>query len=550
MPQIPYRANLSAAIYPMTVAEGGRTVIVPQADNVYDRRLDPAGEQKNAGVPQALYLENVFPTANGYQSVGFIQSGYTVPVPATRYLFQVVELKAYDSALDAIYTVPFFCYSDDTFTAGPFGQNTVVVTGTAPLVAEEGCLSTAIVGKTCYLFTKRGTNRLYRVEYTYFSPTAGQVDLIEITSSLTPVGFQNDIAGITGSNNYLIGHGADRIYWSSTTNPLDFAPSLVTGAGSEIPNDTDATVKYIKQTVGGFYIYTGNNIVYAQYTGNARYPFKFIPVLGTNTVKVPAMQVYGDATTPAQYIIESKNQIKVLAGREASPVAPEVTDYLTRITAHQVFDYTLNTFTTQLVSSVVPKIYTYLNRYILISVNGTGAHSSATSFSHVIVYDTLLQRYGKIKLSHKYVYTLQDLTTKNTENLVFVDADTLQLKILHFDIFESDTLPGGMSYIPMTGVLALGKVQYVRSRLLCLEDVEVEGAHDTNLDATPNFSCVNLPSLDGRNFDTAVSPTSTVTDGDLRVYTFHHTAKNHTLVFKGSFALTTVQMNFVPTGSY
>ena len=547
MPQISYRANLSAAIYPMTVAEGGRTVVVPQGDNTYDRRLDPTGEQKNAGVPQALYLENVLPTANGYQSVGFINSGYTVPVPATRYLFQVVELKAYETAQDRIYTIPLFCYSDNTFTGGKFGQTTVNVTGTAPLVAEEGCLSIAIVGKTCYLFTNSGANRLYEVEY-----LAGtdQLELIEVTASLTPAGFQNDIAGITGSNNYLIGHGADRIYWSSTTDPLDFAPSLVSGAGSEIPNDTDATVQYVRQTVGGFYVYTGNNVVYAQYTGNARYPFKFIPVLGTNTVKVPAMQTYGDATTPAQYVIESRNQIKVMAGREATAVAPEVTDYLTRISSHQVFDYTTNTFTTALVSSILPKIYVFLNRYVLISVNGTGAHSSVTSFSHVIIYDTLLQRYGRIKLNHKYLYVVQDITTRNSENVVFVDSDTLQLKILHFDIYESDTLPGGMSYIPMTGVLALGKVQYVRSRMLCLERVEVEGAHDASLDTTPNFSCFDLPSLDGRNFDTAISPTSTTVDGDLRIYTFHHTAKNHTLLFKGAFALTTVQMDFVPTGSY
>lgn len=532
----------------MTVAEGGRTVVVPQADGTYDRRLDPSGEQKNAGVPQALYLENVFPTSNGYQSVGFIDSGDVLPVPATRYLFQVIEIKAYEATTTEIVTVPLFCYSDDTFTSGPYGQSIVTVVGTAPLVAQQGGLTIGIVGTNCYLFSTKGaTNRLYEVTY---QAGTDQVTLTEVTASVTPAGFCDDIQGITSSNNYLIAHGVDVIYWSSTTNQLDFVPSLVTGAGSESPNDADSDVNYIKSTAGGFYIYTSTNILYAQYTGNARYPWKFAPVLGTNTVKNPAMQVYGDPTSPAQYVIESQNQIKILAARDSRAVASEATDYLTRTFSHQVFNSSTNTFSTALVASIEPKIYTYLNRYVLISVNGSGKHQSTAYFTHVIVFDSLLQRYGRIKLDHTYVYTLQNIGTKNAENLVFVEYGTNALKILHFDIYESDTLPGGMSYIPMSGVFILGKLQYVRSRMLCLESVEIEGAPDENLDSSPNFSCVLLPSLDGRNFDAAVSPTTSNQTGDLSIHTFHHTAKNHSIVIKGAFALSTIECHFVPTGGY
>jgi hypothetical protein len=79
MGTIAYRANLSAATYPMTISDGGRTVIMPGPDNNYDRRVDPTGEQKDAGIPQALYMENVLPTANGYQSVGSLNTGTLPP---------------------------------------------------------------------------------------------------------------------------------------------------------------------------------------------------------------------------------------------------------------------------------------------------------------------------------------------------------------------------------------------------------------------------------------------------------------------------------------
>ncbi len=80
MAQIPYRANLSATVFPMTIAKAGRTVIDGRLDQHYDRRIDPEGSTRDVGIPQLLYCENVAPTPNGFQSVGFLPRG-TVLVP-------------------------------------------------------------------------------------------------------------------------------------------------------------------------------------------------------------------------------------------------------------------------------------------------------------------------------------------------------------------------------------------------------------------------------------------------------------------------------------
>lgn len=72
MAQISYRANLSTAVFPMTLSRAGRSVIIPGPDQNFDRRVDPQGQQqRDASIPQVIYMENVLPTSNGYQSVAF-----------------------------------------------------------------------------------------------------------------------------------------------------------------------------------------------------------------------------------------------------------------------------------------------------------------------------------------------------------------------------------------------------------------------------------------------------------------------------------------------
>lgn len=69
MAQISYRANLSSTVFPMTLDKAGRSVINPAADNNFDKRVDPTGTQTSAGIPQAVHMENVLPTPEGFKSV-------------------------------------------------------------------------------------------------------------------------------------------------------------------------------------------------------------------------------------------------------------------------------------------------------------------------------------------------------------------------------------------------------------------------------------------------------------------------------------------------
>ena len=553
MPQIPYRANLSAANYPMTIADGGRTVIVPGLDQNFDRRVDPSGEQKDAGIPQALYLENVMPTPYGYQSVGYWAPAVAMTVPSGAYIVQCIEIRA--SFLETIpstqtygvQNLPLFIWSDGSFTTGRAGINTVTFIGDAPDFPLVAQYSIATVGDKCYLYAGWfGNNKdLYEVTTT----TGGNVTLENVSGDVLPANFlvDEDIVSICGTNNYLVCHNNTTAYWSSLLTPTDFTSSLVTGAGQINPNNANDSIAYIKETSGGFYAYAANDIIYAQYTGNARYPFKFAPVIdATGLHAMKRWQIYGQSDSLGHYIIGKNKIIQLLQDNRATPLAPEVADFMSKTLVQELLNSTTNIFTSTTVETKVPSIYVYLNRYIIISVNGTNDTGlAAENYTHALVFDTQLRRYGKLKIDHSFLFSYW----VPNEVLGFVNKQNNTIRYLNFDIYGVQTVPfSGLTAQPHEGALLLGKFQYVRSRVMQMEEIEIEGPQNTAITPSPNFSLVLLPSTDGRNFDTPIPLTPTTVSGGLATYHTHQTARNHSLLLKGAFSVNTVQLKFVPGG--
>jgi hypothetical protein len=551
MGQIAYRANLSAAIYPMTIADGGRTVIIPGPDQNFDRRVDPAGEQKDAGIPQALYLENVMPTANGYQSIGYMTPtsvAMTVPSGAS-YITQLAEIKARINFIGPVLypfslaKQPIFVWNNLTLTTGKFGSNTVTFSGTAPSRIEK--ISCAVVLDTCYVYISAGgVGELYTAELT----GVGDITLTNITATVTPSGFftGEDIHTICASNNYLIAQSATTTYWSSTTTPTDFVSSLVSGAGSISPNNSDDAILYVKESANGFYLYASNTIIQSQYTGNSRYPFKFTPVRNSTGVYTDNLWgSYGTLTSRGHYVVEKNRYLKFLQGAEAVQVAAEVSDYMGKNTVQEVFNYSTNTFAVETRLTGTPTIYAFLDRYICVSVNGTNESGAADEkYSHVIVFDTVLNRYGRLKLDHTFVFTV----SLPNETLAFVNKQTRQISFLTFDIYQNSEPFAGVTYQTAQGVLVLGKFQYVRSRKIQINEIEIEGPQNTSITPVPNFACILLPAQDGRTFDAPVTPALRFNSGGLAVYNAHATAQNHSIAIKGAFNVNTLQLRFTPRG--
>ena len=178
MAQIPYRANLSAAIFPMTIARAGRSVIVPGIDQNFNRSIDsPDDSNRDAGIPQIIYGENIIPTADGYQSVGYTDGGTIGPV-AVGISWVPVKLNIPGSGVKNILILIGAGLTKSTKNGIQFYTDTLV-SGVAPS-GFGNFVSTATVRGICYLHVG---SRIYTVTWTGLG-----CNLTEVTATFTPAG--------------------------------------------------------------------------------------------------------------------------------------------------------------------------------------------------------------------------------------------------------------------------------------------------------------------------------------------------------------------------
>lgn len=538
MAQVAYRANLSSATFPMTIADGGRTVIIPGPDQNFDRRVDPEGEQKDAGIPQALYLENVMPTANGYQSVNFVQSGIAMTTGGT-YVLSANEIFA--SSGGRISSNVIYQSDTGTFRSGVSGSDTVTFVGTPAALGD--IFSSAVVNNVAYVLAA-GSAQIYES-----LGLTGPVVLTNVTASVTPALFLNSapILQILSFANYLIAFGPRIVYWSSLTTPLDFTSSLISGAGQITPNDFKGRFIWATVCADGFYIFTTEQAIFVQYTGNARYPFKFTQVKGFNGVDdqfpVRLISAAGSLSNRGAVAVEKSGQVKYLQQNSSEDILSELSNFLRTYSAQALLDYSTNVFTEQAVYTPSPNVYFWNNRYVVVSINDNSP-GLTSQYTHALVFDTLLRRVGKLKVLHKFLASFSD-----SPGLGFVDSVNKRIRYLNLDVYNV-LKPFGLSGVidPQESAILLGKFQYVRSRMIQMEEIEIEGPQNTAIVPSPNFSVALIPSADGRNFDAPIPLTPRSINGGLAVYNCHRTAQNHSILIKGAFSINTVQLKFVPRG--
>lgn len=545
MAQIPYRANLSSAIFPLSISEAGRTVIVPQADQNFDRRVDPQGEQKDAGIPQALYLENVIPTVSGYQSVGYRHAGNLPGRYSAGVGFPAISNYHTMQFVTAPYVGP---PSPGVPFPDPVTKSLTVLFRTAPGsyqdviasdLSSETIVWTQALGATlgdAYVFTPAGitkaqvagTNyifdgiKLYTVSYL----GGDQINITDVSASVTGITLTTTVA-ICSSSNYLIALSeTGYVYWSSLTTPTDFSPSLVSGAGNIFPNDLKGTPMFLSESENGFYIYTTAGVIHAAYTGNARYPWKFSGVDDAGGYTF-GYQAITDRSKAVQYAIDNGRRVKAISPTQATLIAPEVSTFFERKSVVDTFSPTPTPAFSSTTYEASKRIYYLLERYIATPVG-----------DYIFFYDILLQRYGRLKVPASFAglqyYLIQRYDSITSEILLLSNTE---IQRISFDV--SDT-----SYTH-AGVFALGKVQYVRNRNLKVEEIEIEGEPALSTAITTHI----LPSMDGRNFTV---PRALVADSDsvggLVSYHTHITAKNHTVLIQGRFSLSTIQLSYTLAG--
>tara|TARA_R110000744_G_scaffold372015_2_gene483380 strand:+ start:16919 stop:18439 length:1521 start_codon:yes stop_codon:yes gene_type:complete len=499
-----YKIDLRDSLFPMLSEQQTRTTIGASDGE------SPAKEDK----PGVAYCHNVMPSAYGFDSVGYISK-----VPASAFLDageSFIDVRViFGSARSRIH----LAWDSEGTVYALFGIATLWIPLSSTIPATGGAGFSA---ETVTVGTVNGVSYIWYSgigAFTYNEVT-NQLDNVVLTGLITA-----DILGVVASSGYLIAYTDSAIAWSSTLVPTDFVPSSVTGAGGGNVAGIAGDILFCTANTLGILVYTAANTIAGTYTGNTQFPFKFREV-DNSKGGIALDRVAYEANSSEQYVF-SKAGLQAMSSRAAAHILPDVTDFLAGRRFEDYNETTKQYEITDLAptATMLKKIKYVASRYLVISYG-------ITSFTHALVLDTALSKLGKLRITHTDCFEyVSDQTEIAKESLAFLLASG-EVQLVDFSTGAASS-----------GVLILGKVQYVSSRMITLLGVELE-----NVETGSSLTVEDQAALDGKNFTNVASTLTAASAGDLRKYVFRNTAKNHSLVFTGKFNLVTAQVRYTVAG--
>lgn len=540
----------------------------PQYDENYNRTIfstvDPGYEKE---IPQVFYMHNVMPTVEGFQSIGydvaieptpgggvatggfgefsFGRSGFGVIGSGSFVYDKIFTLQTPDqnnflfvpaAGLNLIYDAQVGFWQ----SVSPFPTGTVTGATQVTTAFVQGQTYIYYANKGCYIYD----------------------DNLKVLTPVTLTGLNPlQVLGITSANGYMIAISSNAIAWSSLTSPTDFTPSIITGAGGGSVNDAKGPCIAAVQITGGFVIYCQYNAVGATYTGNSSFPFIFLEVAGSGGISSTDQLSWH--SNMANHIMFGSYGVQEINKSIAKPIYPEASDFLAGKLFEDFDETTLQFSSSYLTSQVAAKVVIIEGRYLVLSYG-----IAAPMYTHALVYDTTLKRWGKLKIAHSACFewnapnlygqtTYGDLSNTtysqlaattygalNTaqqsivlpkKSIAFLQADGT-VRIVNFDFSE----------VTSDGVFMIGKFQFQRRRWIQhqygIVDVVAEGN---------NFNYYIVPTKDGKTLLPFVTGRKNLQLSGAKAVTYQKrvSGNNISLLFLGQFNLSTLLIGFTVLGN-
>lgn len=491
--------------FPLLSRWAGRPVIMPD--------LDISSQQTQVEAPRTLqkphvvYAENVLPTIQGFQSVG-----YSPKIPA-------VTGASFDELWvirDNLGGIGLFVPANGGNYFWHLAAATWVSTGANPVgFVTTNDITHATTGDQSYICW--GYAAIESINCTTGVRTP--VTLTGLASTL--------VKGICASGNYLIAYDDKTIYWSSPTNPLDMTPSLITGAGSAIPTDLIGIIIAVYPAVNGFLIYTTTNVIQATYSNNATYPWVFralagsMAIMGKETVTHDAVDAVQFAWTIGGFLEISQMGVK--------PTLPEVGDFLNSRLVESYVAGASAPILSRLAAPVAMRMVRINSRYLAIAYGD----AALGHFTQVLVFDSALNRWGKLAVNCVDVFAFPKELGGTTNNPMAVIAK------------DGTTWLVDTAAVSQLGVLVIGGVATTRSSLCEIDSVEAEVGDSATYGVT--FEHFGTPDGLNMSLPTVVPPTLNL-NGAME-WKFRRTFQHHYLRFTGNFNLTNVQIKVHQAGT-
>lgn len=564
MAQINYRANLLGRYFPFLESFAPRTVIVPGNDQVYPRYPAsslPVKQVADLETPEILYMQNVLPIMEGYTTVRMSLSG----TDGFSLLLGRVVRKVI-SVTDAI-----------TVGGSNIAQLAELNTGEFVLLNEfTGGITADCVGDSCsgyrqdaitYATVNGRTYALMRDSITPANTVYSTYTAPITWTNIVPTGLTLvDVIGIVAAAGYVVAYTETEVAWCAVSDPTDFVPSLITGAGGGAVEEIKGRILFCKQSSFGFIIYATGNCVAAVATGNSRYPFKFAEIKNAGAGISPEL-VAADANSISQIAYTSFG-LQELTQTQAQIYLPELNDFIRKgynsfvdITGYNPLTETATNITLSARKNIssgktlLGKLTTINSRFLCYSyvdVNESAFAVDVGNLTDILVYDLVYERWGKIKYTHidciqRTFDAFGDIQTSPSElsNIGYHQDNSLFPIALASREGNYYHLQSGLNEDVTSNsvsLILLGKYQYVRSRRLVVDKIWAESnVIQTGLQV---FSAFVIPSYDGANRQAPVFGYTDINTDTLKTFLVNIEGYNHILGFLGNFTLSSVQLDF------
>lgn len=495
MAQLHYRADLNTVDMPLVSTHTALTLISPPREETVTKH----------NTPKVMYMHNFMPTREGLVSIG-----YTTRLPAISPAIQIVAdvRTLYGNARTKIYI------AWDTLGRGFWAKDSSAVWTKLALTVGGFNINNVTIA------TVRG------VSYIYFK-NLGCYQFDEVTNELVSVTLSgltlSNILGILDASGYLLAYNATDIVWSSTIDPTDFVPSSTTGAGGGSIQDIQGAIKFAVPSPNGFIVYADNNAVSASYTGNVQFPWRFLEIENSGGGLTLDSVAY-EANLATHYTYSTVG-FQAVTDRKAESILPEITDFLTSGVVEDFNEITEEFSSVEASTSIRKKIKFIGSRYLIVSYG-------VTEFTHALVYDNSLNKIGKLKITHVDVFEYIGTSVDPAKNsIAFIDKTGL-VKTVNFSLASSSS-----------GVILLGRFQYIRSRMINIQSVQVG-----NVDLDADLNVQDLYSIDGYNYSKKIGTVLT-RSMNTRIYGVRATGLNHALLLQGQINLNSLVITYTLAGN-
>lgn len=540
MAEIALRCNLASYIFPMASQLWGRSIIVSQYDQNFDKTtLNVPGVQVEKGLPQVYYMHNVLPTSQGYQAIGYTQKAEGIGV----------------TDFDVVHTL---IVGTDKFLFSPSGGQNYIYDANSGVWQSISPISSDLIPRNALVTVAfiHGVTYIFYETYGCFIFDPTLLQLTPVTLSGLDI---TQVKGILSANGYLVAFTNSAIAWSSLIDETDFVPSLINGAGGASVNDARGKIVVGLAINGGFLLYCESNIVGNRYSGNINFPFVSKEVVGSAGVKQLSEIAY--QSTIAEHYVWTGSGLQKVNISLAANIFPEVTDFLANRLFEDFDEVTLALTSENVNYPLYTRLAMIQSRFLVISYS-----LNIPNYTHALVFDTLLNRWGKLKQVHRSFFHWGfpnlhgELTYADLGDLTYADlGDTtyaeLGTSIQNPDIFKEDfalvqqdgavlRLDFDFSEQSANGVFIMGKFQLVRTERLEHQRCIVETVGDDN-----EFNYYVIQSQDGKTMKAPVKGFLSKRGAEMRDYRKMLSGVNLSSLLVGQFNIVCLVYTFTRGGN-